>query len=151
MRDSDLRVLTVRQPWASAIASGAKRVENRTRPVGYRGLLAIHAGLEVDPSAFSARPPYRTERPQHLLDWYDDRPDEERRCELPRGVVLAVCSLTDVHASLDCDGECAPWGETGAEVWHWRLAGIIRLDHPIPYRGALGLPTASPDLRKALS
>ena len=42
-----IRGLTIRQPWAWAIVHGGKDVENRSRSLGpYRGLVAIHAGLE---------------------------------------------------------------------------------------------------------
>jgi hypothetical protein len=34
---------TVKEPWASLIASGAKRVENRSWRTRHRGPLAIHA------------------------------------------------------------------------------------------------------------
>jgi hypothetical protein len=43
------RVLTVRQPRASAITYAGKDVENRTWPTRYRGLLCIHAGMTVEP------------------------------------------------------------------------------------------------------
>ena len=46
-----MKALTIRQPWASLIVDGEKRVENRTWPTKYRGPLLIHAGksrLEVD-------------------------------------------------------------------------------------------------------
>lgn len=39
-----MKALTIHQPYASLIASGAKRVENRRWKINYRGLLAIHAG-----------------------------------------------------------------------------------------------------------
>lgn len=42
--------LTVKQPWASAIMAGLKRVENRTWRTDYRGPLAIHAGSSIDPA-----------------------------------------------------------------------------------------------------
>lgn len=150
MRDPDLRVLTVRQPWASAIAAGVKLVENRTRSTRFRGLLAIHAGLQADLAAFGARPPYRTERPEHLIEYMRSRPESERQSEMPRGAVLAVCRLSDAHLSLECSGECGPWGELGPEVWHWRLSGVVRLAEPVAYRGALGLPRARPELWDAL-
>ena len=38
--------LSVRQPWAWAIVSGYKDVENRTWKTNYRGDLWIHAGLK---------------------------------------------------------------------------------------------------------
>lgn len=40
--------LSVRQPWAWAIAHGHKMIENRTWPTGFRGRLLIHAGLTWD-------------------------------------------------------------------------------------------------------
>ena len=41
---AQMRVLTVRQPWAWAIIHGGKDVENRTRNLAgaYRGPVAIH-------------------------------------------------------------------------------------------------------------
>ena len=38
-----MKCITVRQPWADLIASGAKRVENRTWRTHHRGPLLIHA------------------------------------------------------------------------------------------------------------
>src|SRR4051812_5208588 len=40
---SDLRVLSVRQPWAWLIVQGYKDIENRTWSTTYRGRLLIHA------------------------------------------------------------------------------------------------------------
>lgn len=39
-----MKALTVCQPWASLIAAGIKRVENRRWATDYRGPLLIHAG-----------------------------------------------------------------------------------------------------------
>lgn len=39
-----MRVLSIRQPYAWLIIAGLKPVENRTRPLRYRGPLLIHAG-----------------------------------------------------------------------------------------------------------
>jgi len=39
-----MKAITILQPYASLIASGAKWVENRTWQTRYRGPLAIHAG-----------------------------------------------------------------------------------------------------------
>lgn len=40
-----MRALSIRQPYAWAIIAGLKPVENRTWYSGYRGPLAIHAGV----------------------------------------------------------------------------------------------------------
>ena len=39
-----MRVLTLREPWASLIAYGPKRIETRSWRSSYRGPLYIHAG-----------------------------------------------------------------------------------------------------------
>ncbi len=44
---SDMRAITVRQPWASLIAAGAKTIETRPRPTKHRGLVLIHAGARL--------------------------------------------------------------------------------------------------------
>ena len=49
------RALTIRQPWADLIMSGAKDVENRTWSTSYRGRLWIHAAVKVDTSDTSGR------------------------------------------------------------------------------------------------
>lgn len=51
-----MKVLTVRQPWASLIVHGVKHIETRTRPVNIRGRIGILAGLH---------------RPKDLETWGD--------------------------------------------------------------------------------
>lgn len=41
-----MMALSVRQPWASLIVAGIKRVENRTWTTDYRGPLLVHASLD---------------------------------------------------------------------------------------------------------
>jgi hypothetical protein len=43
-----MRIITVRQPWASLLVAGVKDVENRTWPTSYRGPVLIHAGKRPD-------------------------------------------------------------------------------------------------------
>lgn len=38
-----MKALTIWQPWATAIAIGAKRIETRSWETHYRGPIAIHA------------------------------------------------------------------------------------------------------------
>lgn len=42
---ADWRALTLHQPYATGIALGLKGIETRTKPVKYRGWLAIHAAV----------------------------------------------------------------------------------------------------------
>ena len=150
MTAPEVRAITVRQPWAQAIAVGAKPVENRGArfPARYRGPVLIHAG-----AGWSERG--RFDRRVGLAV-----PAATWPAGPPRSAVLAVAHLADVHrASPACcarSGDCYPWGETsyreagGAEVTevsHLVLDDLRRLDTPVPWRaGWLGLWTPPPDL-----
>ena len=119
-----MKVLTVSQPYASLIASGAKCVENRTWPTAYRGPLAIHAGR---------RSQYIT--PAELAGYLT-------------GVVLATCELVgciELAAGQRAlfDGISRTIEEIRAHEhtlgpWCWILADVRRLA-PVPARGRLGL------------
>ena len=43
-----LKVLTLRQPWATLVAEGIKKYEFRSWKTNYRGKVLIHAGAGVD-------------------------------------------------------------------------------------------------------
>jgi hypothetical protein len=127
------RGITVRQPWAWAIAVGAKLVENRSAgfPRAYTGPLLIHAGL-----ALSAR----GNTDNRVLNLADEHPAHD-----VRGAVIAVAELADIHPDAGC---CRPWGESeyvGSDqqlhrgVTHLVLENVVRLQEPVQHRGALGL------------
>ena len=46
-----MKVITIKQPFATLIAEGMKQYEFRTWRTKYRGELYIHAGLGVDKKA----------------------------------------------------------------------------------------------------
>ncbi len=135
-----VRSITVRQPWASCIASShadAKRVENRGRPTSYRGPIAIHAARTADTAA---------DTDPRITGLFGPDP----RLGRPVGAVIAVADLADCHqATLDWADTadprpcCTPWGErwyNGAPAWHLVLANVRVLDTPVPARGQIGVP-----------
>lgn len=125
-----MRILTVRQPWAWAIIHAEKDIENRQRSLGgYRGPVAIHAGLQVDED------PTERESWTTLADALMLRPDAHS--EMPRGAILGVADLVGVHEddSAECY-YCSGWADYG---WHHVLAHPRPLSEPIPFKGALGL------------
>lgn len=162
---TDIRVLTVRQPWAAAILALGKDVENRTRSLGpFRGTVAIHASAgKSDDRAYIAAAlasPYFAHAdgvdPDAVLD------------ELPMvfGSVLGVVTLTGVHrhtTEFGCaSGEpdavsagdvqrtaagarmCSPWAMPNLVHHHVQHARLLR--RPIVTRGKLGLWRPDPDL-----
>jgi hypothetical protein len=126
-----VRALTVQQPWAWAIVHGGKDVENRTQAWGYRGPLAIHAGLALDSAAFNSpliRPADAVDEVRvRVLDhgrtlrfWYpvDDGAGGwlKRGAQTSMGAVIGVVDLVDVHVAAGLEDDvwswcCRPWGE----------------------------------------
>jgi hypothetical protein len=43
-----MKVLSIQQPWAWALSTGLKPVENRTWKTAFRGDFLIHAGRKID-------------------------------------------------------------------------------------------------------
>jgi len=108
-----LKVLTVREPWASLIVAGIKDVENRSWRTNFRGRLGIHAGNGVHRDALDAY--------GHLLDG-----------KLVHGALIGSVTL------VDCiEHSRSKWAEPG--MWHWVLADPRKLVHPRPMPGRLGL------------
>ncbi len=138
-----MKALTLRQPYATLVAIGAKRIETRSWRTRYRGPLAIHAAATFPSQAreLCSREPFRSAL---LAGGY------EQAEGLPVGRVIARCRLVDclpttAEAGL-AHGDVPP---VGSEEWAfgdysqgrfiWLLADVERVEPPRPARGALGL------------
>lgn len=150
-----MKAITVRQPWAWAIAWGGKTIENRTQQFTYRGPLAIHAGAgwsehgQSDPRVLEALDRVSCERGAGRVHVGD--------LAQHAGCIVAVAELVDVHPDAGC---CRPWGESTyveasgrrrTVVRHLVLEEVTALEDPIPVRGALGLWTPPADLLELLA
>lgn len=70
-----MKVITIKQPWATLIAEGIKKYEFRTWKTKYRGEILIHAGKGIDKKAM--------QKYEHLnLDY-------------PSGTIIAKVEITD--------------------------------------------------------
>jgi hypothetical protein len=144
-----MKAISLWQPWASAIALGAKTIETRGWQTGYRGPLAIHAAkrkvkrellsFDLDPGWLAA------------LGLRERMIAEEA---LSFGAVVAVCSLfaclrTEWIASevLDAphhrEGWSAGWtertmGDFTPGRYGWILNNVRLLKKPLPYKGMQG-------------
>ena len=121
-----MKALTIRQPWAWAIAAGHKRVENRTWTTTYRGYLMIHAARTFGPD----------ERDDAWLIALRIGSEEGRIVELSRaglGNVLAIARLVDVRSSLPDEHPQEKWAVNGQ--YHWMLDDIVPVPSPVLARG----------------
>lgn len=134
-----MKMLTVRQPWAWAIAAGYKYIENRTWTTSYRGKLGIHAGARWDDDAEDATRFIRdTARASgHTLPntLRDAMPLTATGYVLAVVDLVSVCEATMNESGLGCN--CGPWAIPGQA--HWRLEFPRRLDKPLAAKGSLGL------------
>lgn len=147
-----MRAITVKQPWAAAIAAGAKLVENRGRLAPWRSAvgerIAIHAGKGWDRDAFAPGSPMWP-LAERTVAVDEDPPGTVRPALLAvvmlptfyvRGALLATARLAGVHlADSDASGRtcCSPWG--APDRWHLVLDQLERLDRPVSCAGSLGL------------
>ncbi len=128
-------VLSVRQPWADAILSGGKDVENRPRRSHHRGPLLIHSsdGMTGTESANFIR--FLDER--GLGDgWQQPNP------YVRRGLILGTVDMVDCVEESD-----SPWfmGKFG-----YVLANPRPFASPIAAKGALGFWRVPAELEAAV-
>jgi hypothetical protein len=116
----DEPIISIRQPWASAIFHADKDVENRSWFTDYRGRLWIHAARTLDHD--------HDPRLRFLLD------------DLPLGVILGSVELVDVVTDSR-----SSWAQRDA--FHWLLADPRTLATPIARRGRPGLTWFTPPTR----
>src|SRR5579871_1604867 len=118
-RSNQMKCLTVHQPWAHAIVTGMKTIENRTWPTNYRGPLLIHAGKS-------------RERMRETV--YPDGSRVPSASSLVFGAILGKCTLIDCVKYEKVKGDV--WSEPG---WCWVLKDAEEFEKPIPYKGEMGL------------
>ncbi len=80
-----MKVITIKQPWATLIAKGYKEYEFRTWNTKYRGQLLIHAGNNIDAEAMK--------RFEYL------------KLDYPRGQIIAKVNLVDCITLTDEFGQ----------------------------------------------
>jgi len=139
-----MRALSMTQPWATLVATGAKAIETRSWGTSYRGPLAIHAakafpGWCKDLTLYE---PFKGALAEAGVRRWQD---------LPLGCVIAVCRLagckviTVDSAALSphhCHAPSEPelsLGDYTPGRWAWLLADVLALPDPVPARGMYGL------------
>ncbi|MBR1154613.1 ASCH domain-containing protein [Bradyrhizobium sp. JYMT SZCCT0428] len=75
-----MKIISIRQPWASLIVSGVKDVENRSWSTSYRGLVLIHASRTAD---------------NITDDEFQSRFEMAIPAALPRGGVVGIAEIVD--------------------------------------------------------
>ena len=122
-----MKVLTIKQPWATLIMQGDKRFEFRSWQTKYRGDLLIHAGKGIDKEAM-----------KRLAKYLPD--------EIPLGKILGKVTL------VDCVKMCPEFKDmllkenpdiytksSFQENYGWQVENVKIFDEPIDVKGHLSL------------
>ena len=122
-----MKVLTIRQPWATLIMQGDKRFEFRSWRTKYRGELLIHAGKGIDKEAVKRLEKYLSK-------------------DLPLGKILGKVMLVDcIRMSPEFKEELLKENSdiytksSFNENFGWQLENVQVFDVPIDAVGHLSL------------
>ena len=121
-----MKVLTIREPWASLIVNGYKEYEFRSWKTNYRGKILIHSGLQIE---------------KDMVDRFKDY-----KLNLVKGAIigeadLVDCVLVDEEFSEKLR-EIDPivYGKSNhTETYAWKLDNVKKYDKVIYTKGKLGL------------
>ena len=121
-----MKVLTVKQPWATLIANGSKRVEFRSWKTNYRGSLLIHAGKTRDEESIKKLQKYL--------------PDILPKGEIIARVTLKDCIIIDEELNKRLKEENIDiYGANHIGQYAWLLDDVTKLEKPIKINGKLSL------------
>lgn len=152
-----MMALTLTQPWASLVAIGAKQWETRSWPARFRGQLAIHAAKKYS----AAERELATDDPQfrkalsvlpfmqpfdvagHVIavaDLTDCQPTERFARERDRAFATAISSTSRgaLPQPIVISDEEFAFGDYSDGRFAFKIERVLRLEHPIQCRGALG-------------
>lgn len=109
--------LSIRQPYAEAIVTGIKDIENRTWPVRFRGRIFVHAAKAPSWDAFEYYPELEAVFPASY--------------EYPLGAIVGEVDITDCVELSSSRWFAGPFG--------FVLRNAVRYDEPVAVSGKLGL------------
>lgn len=125
-----MKAISLWQPWATLVATGAKRHETRSWETLYRGPIAIHAAKRWTSELKNIRSsdPFVANLPAGPL---------------PFGAIIAVARLVNCvridNDTTPTDAVEVVFGDYTHGRFRWDFDNVVLLDKPILFRGAQGL------------
>lgn len=151
-------VLSLKQPWASALVHGFKRFETRSRTVRLRGWFLVHASGGTLPR--EGRRLYESDHAEPLRHWLGIEPGLVT-CgptgSLPTRAIIGAARLDDsrpVEAWLSDAAITfneAAWGDYSQGRHAYRIGDHLSISRPIPAPGRLGWWMPGPGILRDFS
>lgn len=120
-----LKVITLRQPWATLVAEGIKKYEFRSWKTKYRGKILIHAGTGID---------------KEDMKKYDNM-----NLEFLSRRIVAIAEIEDcleldeqLNKKIIAENNIA-YGNKIRTGYAWKLKNIKKIDYHREINGKLGL------------
>lgn len=121
-----MKVLSIKNPWATLIINGYKKYEFRSWKTKYRGRIMIHTSISSD---------------KNVIDRFDNLNLNYRN-----GFIIGEAEIVDcIEVTKEFEAKLVEeniqvYGNTvGRKGYAWRLENIIQYTNPIPIKGKLGL------------
>ena len=121
-----MKVLTIKEPWATLIIEQYKKYEFRSWKTNYRGKILIHAGLNIE---------------KDVLERFKDYDLTYSPGTIIGEANLVDCILVDeeFNEELTKRNPVVYGRSNHARNYAWKLENIKKYDKPIPAKGKLGL------------
>ena len=121
-----MKVLTIKEPWASLIINGYKEYEFRSWKTNCRGKILIHAGLTLE---------------KDTAIKFKDYNLVYGKGEIIGEAILTDCILvTDEFENKLYNINPLVYGKSEhSRVYAWKLENVIKYNNRIPCKGKLGL------------
>ena len=120
-----MKVLTIKQPWATLIAEGIKKYEFRSWKTKYRGKVLIHAGAGIDKKAT-----------KELKDYNFDYPSKKIIAEVE---IVDCLELDDALNKKIINEKNIAYGSKKRDGYAWVLDNVKKIDSSKTINGKLGL------------
>ena len=125
-----MKVLSIKEPFATLIKDGVKIYETRSWKTNYRGELYIHASLAISKSDNAS----------------SGRASKHLKSEIKPGYILCRCNLVDCIPMTEDfinyikkETNESDYGTYGEGRYAWKLELLEVLYEPIPAKGKLGI------------
>jgi hypothetical protein len=121
-----MKVLTIKQPWATLIREGYKEYEFRSWKTKYRGPLLIHAGKGIDKKA---------------IEYFKDLNLAYPTSKIIAEVILEDCILVDdvMNNKLLKEDKKAYSMSDHKGYYAWKLSNVKKIDNNEYVKGKLSL------------
>lgn len=120
-----MKVLTIKEPWATLIIKGYKKYEFRSWKTKYRGKILIHAGLSIDKNNVSKFNNYNLEYSQG---------------QIIGEAKLVDCILVDESLQKELqEKNLLVYGNNNIGKYAWKLENVVKYDKKEKIKGKLGL------------